>query len=157
MNSFALLIGLVCVCSIAVSILGTISPNGMTEKTLGLVTGVFIICVMLVPVKNFFTDFNVNINLPKTAQSISSDAQSAYNVAVIKECKARLEQSLLSVLKNSGYEVKDADIKLSEKPDGGIYISGISIYIDKGESRVNKIIRRTEEEFKVTPEVIARQ
>lgn len=157
MSSFAVLIGVLCICSAAVSALGIISPNGMTEKTLNLVIGVFVICVMLVPIKNFITDFNFNLKLPDMSESISSDAQKAYNNAVVAECEARLENSLMTILKNNDFSVNEVEVKLGKKLDGGIYVSGINIYIYKGETRINKIIRMTEEEFKVTPEVIVRQ
>lgn len=157
MSSAASLIGLACVCCVVVSALGIISPNGMTEKTLNLVIGVFIICVMLVPVKNFFTGFDLKLNIPKASESISSQAQNAYNSAVIKECENRLESSLLTSLENCGFAVKKVEIKLGKKRDGGIYIAGINIYIDKGERRLARIISLTEKNFKITPKVIVKQ
>ena len=157
MSQVAALIGMVCACSIAVSALGIISPNGMTNKTLNLVIGVFIIAVMLVPIKNFVTDFNLNLPSPEIPDSISSDAHKAYNNAVVTETEIRLEKSLLSLLTGNGYSIKSVDVTLSENKDGGIYIKGINIYIIKTENQIQKIIRQTEEEFKVTPRVIVKE
>ena len=157
MNSVAVLIGMVCVCGVAVSVLGIISPNGMTSKTLGLVTGVFIVCVMIVPLKNFFTDFSLDLTMPEIPESISGEAQNAYNDAVVAEVKSRLEKTLLSTLVSEGYSVNKTEINPGKNEDGGIYIEGISIYIDKGENRILKITRRTEEILNVTPSVITRQ
>ncbi len=154
MSSIAALIGTVCVVSIVVSLLGIISPNGMTEKTLNLVIGVFIICAMLIPVKSFFTDFDFKLDFAKKSEAVSSQAQQAYNKAVVDECRNRLEGSLLSILKNNDFDVNKVEIKLDKKEDGGIYVSRIYIYIDKTETRIQKIIRRTEQEFKITPRVI---
>lgn len=157
MSSFASLIGMVCVCAVVVSALGIISPNGMTEKTLSLVIGVFIICVMLVPIKSFCTDFDFKLNLPESVESINIDAQKAYNSAVIAECGIRLENSLTTILRDNNLSVKEVEVQLDKKADGGIYISGINIYIDEGESRADEIIRRVKEEFRVTPSVIVRK
>lgn len=154
MSSIAALIGTVCVISIVVSLLGIISPNGMTEKTLNLVIGVFIICAMLAPVKSFFADFSFKLNFEQKSEAISSNAQQAYNKAVIDECRSRLESSLVSNLRDDDYNVNKVEIKLDKKEDGGIYVSCIYIYIDKTETRIQKIIRCTEQEFKITPRVI---
>ncbi len=148
---------MVCACAVVVSLLGIISPNGMTEKTLNLVIGVFIVCVMIVPVKSFFTDFKIDIKAPEISDTISADAQKAYNNAVITETKSRLESSLLSLLSGESFRVKTVEISLGENSGGGIYITGINIYIDKSEKSISKIVRRTEEEFRVTPRVIVRQ
>ena len=156
MNSIAALIGMLCACAVAVSVLKIISPNGMTEKTLNLVIGVFIICVMIVPIKNFFTDFNLNITSPEIPESISADAKKAYNSAIIAETKSRLEKTLISSLSTDGFSVNSVDVNLGENNDGGIYITGINIYINKTEKYISKIIRRTEEEFNITPRVIVR-
>lgn len=157
MSSLAALIGTVCVCCAAVSILTAVSPNGMTSKTLNLVIGVFIVCVMIIPLKNFITDFNLDIKSPEIPDSFFSDAQNAYNSAIITETENRLEKTLLTILENEGLKVKNVDIKLSENKSGGIIISSINIYINKTENNVMKIIRRTEEEFAVTPKVTARE
>ena len=157
MSSLAALIGTVCVCCVAVSILTAVSPNGMTSKTLNLVIGVFIVCVMIIPLKNFITGFNMDINSPKIPDSFYSDAQSAYNSAVVTETENRLEKTLLSTLMSEGFKVKSVDIKLSKNKSGGIIISSINIYINKTENNVMRIIRRTEEEFAVTPVVTAKE
>lgn len=157
MSDITALVGMACVCAVVVSALGVISPNGMTSKTLNLVIGIFIICVMLVPVKNLFTDFSVNLPEIKVPDTISSDARNAYNTAVVTELKARLDKTLLSKLTSEGFSVKTVSVNLDENDDGGIYISSIDIYIDKAEKRIQKIIRSTEESFSVTPKVIARQ
>ncbi|MBR2108992.1 MAG: stage III sporulation protein AF [Ruminococcus sp.] len=156
MSSLAALIGTVCVCCVAVSILTAVSPNGMTSKTLNLVIGVFIVCVMIIPLKNFITNFNLDIKSPKIPDSFYSDAQNAYNSAVITETENRLEKTLFSILLNDDFNVKNVDIKLTENKSGGIIISSINIYINKTENNVMKIIRRTEEEFAVTPMVTAK-
>ena len=157
MSSFAALIGMVCACAVAVSLLNIISPNGMTEKTLNLVIGVFIICVMIVPVKNFCTEFKLNISSVELPESLSSDAQKAYNNAVIAQTKTRLEKSLTAALSLDGFSPESVAVNLGENNDGGIYIKGINIYINKSEKHIPEIIRRTQEEFSVTPRVIVRQ
>ncbi|MBR1731810.1 MAG: stage III sporulation protein AF [Ruminococcus sp.] len=157
MSNFAALIGMVCVCAAVVSILSAISPNGITSKTLSLVIGVFIICVMLSPVKSFFTDFSLNLSVPEIPDSISSDAHDAYNEAVITETENRLEASLLSTLLNNGFSVSSVEIALGVNKDGGIYIEGINIYINKTEEHIPQIIRKTEEEYSITPKVIVKK
>ena len=153
MTSIAALIGTVCVCSVAVSILAAVSPNGMTSKTLNLVIGVFIVCTMIIPLKNFICNFNLDIKTPKFPDSIYSNAREAYNNAVITETENRLEKTLLTTLLNEGFKIKKVDINLTENKNGGIIISSIYIYISRNEHNVLKIIRRTEEEFAVTPKV----
>ena len=129
----------------------------MTEKTLNLVIGVFIICVMLAPIKSFFSDFSMDIPEINIPDSISSDAQKAYNNAVISETESRLENSLFSMLSSEGFSVRSVNVSLGKNEDGGIYITGIDIYINKTERQLPKIIRRTEEEYSITPRVAVRQ
>lgn len=157
MNSIAALIATVCVCSVVVSALGVISPKGVTSKTLSLVIGVFIICVMLVPIKDFVSGFKADIKIPEISESLNRDAQRSYKEAVIAETKTRLEKSILSKLITDGYDVVSVEVNLSENKSEGIYIKGIYIYITKSEKQIQRIIRSVEEDVKITPGVIVRQ
>lgn len=156
MDNVLSFVGVVCVCVAAVSIVGAVSPSGATGKTLSLVTGVFIVCVMLAPISDFFKNGGFEITLPKISESLEYDAEKAYNDAVVTETASRLESDLKAGLMSEGYGVTDVEIKLSVNDDGGIIIDSLRIYIDKTEKRIGKLIADVRGEYKITPEIITR-
>lgn len=157
MNSIASVVAVICVSALGCSLVSVVAPQGMTRKVLNTVFGVFILCAMLVPVKEAITNFNVNISIAPESENLTADGEQAYNKAVMIETKAGLENTLISYLNNKKYAVLDADIELASYEDGGIYISDICIYISKeNENHTQKIINLTQEKFEVKPEIVLR-
>ena len=75
MSSIAALIGVVCACSLAVSLLTVLSPNGMTNKVLSIVTGAFILC-------GDGWDFSVMFKVPSIGDIFSIIAGVLYGVNI---------------------------------------------------------------------------
>ncbi len=157
MSEIGTIVSVICVCAIASSIIRVVVPQGNTTKLLNTVIGVFILCCMIVPVKNFITNFNANITITEPNGDLSSLSLDAYNQAVIIETQNTLQNTLVSYLASENIQTQEVSVTLDSTDEGGIYIDSISIYIsNQDSSHTQRIIELTEQKFQITPSIILR-
>lgn len=155
MSGILTVAGIICALAIASSLISLILPQGSSKRVINAVIGVFILCSLIIPVKNAFLNNELHFDIPKLNEGITASADEAYNKAVIAETESRLESTLVSYLLNKGYKVKTAEIKLNSKYKTGIYIEAIRIYIYKSEYRKSlEIIKLIERKFETTPKLV---
>lgn len=157
MSSIATVVLVICVAALACSFVSIVAPQGSTNRILNTVLGAFILCSMIVPIKNAVTDFNVNVEVAQSSDDLVATADEAYNNAVLTETKALLESRLCELLSENGINVEEVSITLAVNENNGIYIDSASIYIlKKDESKESDIINLTKGKFEVTPNIITR-
>lgn len=157
MKSIAVIAAVICVAALGCSLVSAVAPQGNTRRILNTVLGAFILCSMLVPIKNAITDFNLNISIATPETDLKAVADEAYNTAVMAETKATLENTLLAYLENNKISPENVEMELASYDNGGIYIGKISIYISKVyENKTAEIINLTKEKFEVKPQIILR-
>lgn len=155
MSAVASVTAVICAVAIACSLVTVIVPQGSTKRVMNAVIGVFILCCMIVPIKNAVSGFTIDFDIPKLNDEFSASADEAYEKALLTETKSKLESSLVSYLLSKGYKVKTAEITLNSSDKSGIYIEHICIYIDKSEVKNSSdIISLTETKFETTPELL---
>lgn len=121
----------ICAVAIASSLVTVIAPSGAAKRILNAVVGVFILCCLIVPIKNAVSGIDFNINIPKLSKAVTASADEAYDKAVLAETKSRLESEITAYLLNKGYKINRAKIKINSKYKTGIFIEAVSIYIYK--------------------------
>ena len=95
MNSVAVVAAIICVSALACSFVSIAVPQGSTKKVMNIVLGVFILCTMIVPIKNAVENFNLEISVADSAEDLTASADEAYNNAVISETKSILERKCI--------------------------------------------------------------
>ncbi len=157
MNTIATVIMVICVVSIAGSLVSIVVPKDNIGRVLAAVLGVFIICSMIVPIKTAVQNFSVNINVPTESEDLTASADEAFNRAVVIETQNKLESQAMLFLSQEGINVLEASISLESDKKGGIYIDNIIIYIQKeDETKTQIICEKIKEKFEITPSVILR-
>lgn len=157
MNSVAVVAAIICVSALVCSFVSIAVPQGSTKKVMNIVLGVFILCTMIIPIKNVVENFSLEISVADSAEDLTASADEAYNNAVISETKSILESNLKSVLCQKNINIEDAEINLSVDENGGIYIDSICIYIlKKDENLTSEIIAITKGKYEIVPEVVTR-
>lgn len=157
MNTIAAVIMVICVVSIAGSLVSIVVPKDNTGRVLAAVLGVFIICSMIVPIKTAVQNFSVNINVPTESEDLTASADEAFNKAVVIETQNKLESQAMLFLSQEGINALEASISLESDKKGGIYIDNIIIYIQKeDETKTQIICEKIKEKFEITPSVILR-
>jgi hypothetical protein len=157
LNTVATVAAVICVTAIGCSFVGVLVPQGSTKKVINVVIGVFLLCTMIVPIKNAIQNFKLETTISDSAEDLTASADEAYNNAVLKETQSILESKLKSSLAQNNINPYSLEINLSATENGGIYIKSISIYIlQKDEALTQNIISITEEQFEIKPEVLTR-
>ena len=155
MNSIAYIAAVICAVSIASSVIYVILPKSNTKRVMNTIIGVFLLCSLIVPIKNAVLNFDLKIDLPKLEKGVTASADEAYGKALYKKAESILESSVESYLLSKGYKIKGANVKLNKDNPEGLYIERISIYINKSDiPEADNIISLTENKFEKTPELM---
>lgn len=152
MNSLYTVTAVICSSAIICTILSNFVNDSGTKKILNLVLGAFIICSLIVPVKNAIGGFNVNIDEYQSSQELTSTADEAYSGEIISLTQQNLEQTVKDLLKQNGIEINRAKIILALSDENSIIISSVSIYISKEYTQyTEKIYEIVYDNFTVAP------
>lgn len=146
----------ICVVAIAGSIISVLIPDGNTKKIVALILGLFMLCSMIMPIKQAINGFNIQSpEIPKE-DSITASTDELYTQKVLSQTEKTLSQTLEGFLKSENIPFERTRFYLKQDQNLGIIISKICIYIDKKDNtyvfRINEI---AEENFGKTPYVIA--
>ena len=145
----------ICTSALICTLVSSFVNDSSIKKVLNLVLGAFIICSMILPVKNAVSAFDVNIDEYKSAEDIISTSDEAYSNQIVNKTKENLEKTLKNLLEQNDIKINSCEIILSLKDDNSIIISSISIYISKEYTQLaDKICDITIQNFSITPSVM---
>ncbi len=131
MNGIFTVITAICATTLICTLVSNFVSDGSTKKIINLVLGAFIICSLIVPVKNALTQFDVNISEYETADDLTATDDELYNKEILNSTKENLEKSLTDILLQNSIKINDGKIILALTDENSIIISSISIYISK--------------------------
>lgn len=131
MNSLYTLTAVICSSAIICTILSNFVTNSGTKKILNLILGAFMVCSLIVPIKNAIGEIDTTLDNLATTQEFISTADEAYSNEVISLTEDNLEQTLKDMLKQNGIEINSSKIILALSDENSIIISYIGIYISK--------------------------
>ena len=145
----------ICTSALICTLVSSFVNDSSIKKVLNLVLGAFIICSMILPVKNAVSAFDLNIDEYKSAEDITSTSDEVYSNQIVSKTKENLEKTLKNLLEQNDIKINSCEIILSLKDDNSIIISSISIYISKEYTQLaDKICDITIQNFSITPSVM---
>lgn len=122
---------------------------------LNIILGAFIVCSLIVPIKNAIGEISVNVENYDTQQELVSTADQAYSNEVISLTQENLEQTLKDILKQNGIEINRTKIILALSDEKSIIISYIGIYISKEYTLyTDKISEIVYDNFTIVPNIM---
>lgn len=155
MNGLYTVVAVVCSSSLICTLLSNFVIDGSTKKIINLVLGAFIICSLIVPVKNAVDGFDVSISQYESAEDLTSTSDEAYSNKIVNLTKENLEQTLTDILAQNNITINNAEIILSITDENSIIISSASIYINKEYTQYADLISDiTLQNFGVVPSII---
>ena len=164
MSGLFTVVVVMCASALICSLVQTFVTDGSTKKIISLVLGAFIICCMVVPVKNAVSSFNTDIEEKQNSVKEISTDDEAYSNAVIKQTEINLETALknlllqnnITMVESGGQSQRDLiNIILSRVENNGIIIASISIYIDKEFVRYTNLVSSiVYDNFGITPNIM---
>lgn len=155
MSSIYSVVAIVCSSAVICTLLSNFVTDGSTKKILNLVLGAFMVCSLIMPIKNVVANFDTNISQYKTSDEIISTSDEAYNKQIVNLTKSNLEQALADLLLQNNITINKAKIILSITDNNSIIISDISIYISNEYSQKADFISNiVQENFGVVPNII---
>jgi hypothetical protein len=145
----------ICAASLICSLVTTFVTDGSIKKIVNLVLGAFIICSMIVPVKNAVSSFGINVSEYQTAEEAVSSSDEAYSNALVNQTKENLESAATDLLLQNGIKINYCKIILAVKDENRIIISSISIYIDKDDMQYADTIEKLiSDNFGIVPQIM---
>lgn len=145
----------ICASALICSLLSGFISDGGTKKILSLVLGAFVICSMIIPVKNAVNGFNEAMPEIQSSEEIVSTSDEAYSNAVIRQTEENLMSSLEDILLQNGIKINSCKIILSITDKNSIIISSVCIYISKEYAQYADLISEiTFQNFSASPSII---
>lgn len=145
----------ICASALICTLVSNFVTDGSTKKIISLVLGAFIICSMIVPIKNAVNGFSEEIAETDISDYSVSTNDEAYSREILKQTRSNLESALKDLLLQNGVEINSCEIILAVTDDNSIIISSVSIYISKEYTQYSDLISEvTFQNFSVQPNII---
>ena len=155
MNEIFAVTSAICASALICTLVSNFVTDGSTKKIISLVLGAFIICSMIVPIKNAVNGFSEEIAETDISDLAVSIDDEAYSREILKQTRSNLESALKDLLLQNGVEINSCEIILAVTDDNSIIISSVSIYISKEYTQYSDLISEiTFQNFSVQPNII---
>lgn len=155
MNELLSVTSAICASALICTLVSNFVTDGSTKKIISLVLGAFIICSMIVPIKNAVNGFSEEIAETDISDLAVSTDDEAYSREILKQTRSNLESALKDLLLQNGVEINSCEIILAVTDDNSIIISSVSIYISKEYTQYSDLISEiTFQNFSVQPNII---
>lgn len=155
MNEILAVTSAICASALICTLVSNFVTDGSTKKIICLVLGAFIICSMIVPIKNAVNGFSEEIAETDISDSAVSTDDEAYSKEILMQTRKNLESALKDLLLQNGVEINSCEIILALTDDDSIIISSVSIYISKEYTQYSDLISEvTFQNFSVQPNII---
>ena len=155
MNEILAVTSAICASALICTLVSNFVTDGSTKKIICLVLGAFIICSMIVPIKNAVNGFSKEIAETDISDLAVSTDDEAYSREILKQTRQNLESALKDLLLQNGVEINSCEIILAVTDDNSIIISSVSIYISKEYTQYSDLISEvTFQNFSVQPNII---
>lgn len=155
MNEILAVTSAICASALICTLVSNFVTDGSTKKIISLVLGAFIICSMIVPIKNAVNGFSDEIAETDISDLAVSTDDEVYSREILKQTRKNLESALKDLLLQNGVEINSCEIILALTDDDSIIISTVSIYISKEYTQYSDLISEvTFQNFSVQPNII---
>lgn len=155
MNEILAVTSAICASALICTLVSNFVTDGSTKKIVSLVLGAFIICSMIVPIKNAVNGFSEEIAETDISDFAVSTDDEAYSREILKQTRSNLESALRDLLLQNGVEINSCEIILALTDDNSIIISSVRIYISKEYTQYSDLISEiTFQNFSVQPSII---
>ena len=155
MNEILTVTSAICASALICTLVSNFVTDGSTKKIVSLVLGAFIICSMIVPIKNAVNGFSEEIAETDISDSAVSTDDEAYSREILKQTRINLESALKDLILQNGVEINSCEIILAVTDDNSIIVSSVSIYISKEYTQYSDLISEvTFQNFSVQPNII---
>lgn len=131
MNEISAVTIAICASALICTLVMNFVSDGGTRKIINIVLGAFVICSMIIPVKNLVTGISNSPAEITAPEELTATADEAYSKQIVSQTRANLESALKSLLQQNNIEISSCEIILSLTDENSIIISSISIYINQ--------------------------
>ncbi len=131
MNEISAVTIAICASALICTLVMNFVSDGGTRKIINIVLGAFVICSMIIPVKNLVTGISNSPAEITAPEELTATADEAYSKQIVSQTRANLESALKDLLLQNNIEISSCEIILSLTDENSIIISSISIYINQ--------------------------
>lgn len=123
----------ICLVSIVCTLLEILFPQGKMEKIFKVVLGAFMLCALLIPLKN--TLKSINFDAKKNENFIKDEykLKSTVDKQVKTSAKEKLQATIEKILAAKGVKPEKINIFMDTSADNSISIKKIEVFLPKGD------------------------
>ncbi len=145
----------ICASSLICTLVSTFVTDSSTKKIVNLILGAFIVCSLIMPVKNAFAALKLEYPSNESAENIVASSDEAYNKEIVNQTRINLECAAQDLLMQHNIKINSCKIILAQSKENSIIISSLSIYINKEYLySTDTITNLIEQNFGIIPSII---
>ncbi len=146
---------IICFVSVICTIVEMMVPSGKMEKMFKLIIGIFMLCSILIPLKN--TISNISFDVKKSKNFIKDESK--LKDIIDNQTETTAKENIKSIIKNflDAKDIKPEKINIimDTKQDNCISIKKIEVFLVRGdESKKDMIKKELEQKFEIKTDVI---
>lgn len=146
---------IICFVSVICTIVEMMVPSGKMEKMFKLIIGIFMLCSILIPLKN--TISNISFDIKKSKNFIKDESK--LKDIIDNQTETTAKENIKSIIKNflDAKDIKPEKINIimDTKQDNCISIKKIEVFLVRGdESKKDMIKKELEQKLEIKTDVI---
>lgn len=146
---------IICFVSVICTIVEMMVPSGKMEKMFKLIIGIFMLCSILIPLKN--TISNISFDVKKSKNFIKDESK--LKDIIDNQTETTAKENIKSIIKNflDAKDIKPEKINIimDTKQDNCISIKKIEVFLVRGdESKKDMIKKELEQKLEIKTDVI---
>lgn len=145
----------ICLISVVCTIIEVLFPSGKMEKIFKVVLGIFLLCALLVPLKNIFKNINFDAKKPEISVKDGGKLKSTTDEQTKMTAKKNLERSIKNLLEEKSIKPEKINIIMDTNSESSISIKKIEIFLARGdESKRESIKNELEKKLELKIDVV---
>lgn len=145
----------ICLISVICTIVEVLFPSGKMEKIFKVVLGIFMLCSLLVPLKNIFKNINFDTKKPEISVKDSGKLKSATDEQARLAAKKNLERIIKNLLEEKSIKPEKINIIMDTNSESSILIKKIEIFLARGdESKRESVKNELEKKLELKIDVV---
>lgn len=132
---------IICLVSVICTIIELLFPNGRMSKVFNIILGIFMLCSILIPLKNTFAQINFSSKKTENFINDKDKLKSIVDDQVQMSTRQKLMQNIRKILENKNVNPEKINIIMDTNKEDCISIKKVRIFILKGDENKKDIIK----------------
>lgn len=131
----------ICIVSVVCTVIEILFPKGKMEKIFKVVLGVFLLCSLLIPLKNVLKNINFNAKKHENFIKDSSKLKSTIDDQAQNAAQKNLKGTIQKILEQKSIKPEKINVIMDTNQESCISIRKIEVFLSRGDENKKDIVK----------------